>query len=353
MCSNDSSAPGFSTRERVAVVVDDDSIRGLLCHILIEEGFDVTQLSSTHDVFSSIARDHPSLILVESPLRLQDSQRLCIALRADARTSTIPILTLITAEDSPDPGHSPPPGDRELVRSPFDFRELMLRVKSILGQLPAPNVSPQETRQKDSKPEIIRRIEDSLFSTSDWAMLYVDLHNFRAFNQRHGSAMGDAMIASLGKIIVEAVAQYGEQGDAIGHLGGGSFIIASTTFCADSLARHIIRAFEDVHSSEFISAGGQDSKRSLAPDVGDCALQSPVRADSLADSPPARGRVGPETTSFPSILIGIVTRENTEATKLGEIIETARQVRGLAKGKTGNAYVKDRRVVTFGPPSLH
>ncbi len=65
--------------------------------------------------------------------------------------------------------------------------------------------------------EVNRRLAEK----EPFVLCYVDLDNFKAFNDRYGYERGDAMIGLLAEILRE----HREDGDFIGHIGGDDFIL--------------------------------------------------------------------------------------------------------------------------------
>jgi len=68
---------------------------------------------------------------------------------------------------------------------------------------------------------IEHEISQRLKQADDFILCYVDLDNFKAFNDRYGYKRGDAMLKMLGNIIKQTLAHE----DFAGHIGGDDFII--------------------------------------------------------------------------------------------------------------------------------
>jgi len=59
-----------------------------------------------------------------------------------------------------------------------------------------------------------------LSAHEDFILCYIDLDNFKAFNDRYGYERGDAMI----RLLADVMREYQEEEDFIGHIGGDDFI---------------------------------------------------------------------------------------------------------------------------------
>ena len=90
--------------------------------------------------------------------------------------------------------------------------------------------------------ELQRRIDHQL----PFANVYIDLDNFKAFNDRYGYQAGNTAIATLGEIIQKVIAEMGNENDLVGHIGGDDYVILSTPECADRIAEKIIAEFDAV-----------------------------------------------------------------------------------------------------------
>ena len=76
-----------------------------------------------------------------------------------------------------------------------------------------------------------------------FAAAYVDLDNFKAFNDAYGYARGDQVIISLSRLLQ---AQVESAGGFIGHIGGDDFMMLLSLDHWESVCGQILRSFEVV-----------------------------------------------------------------------------------------------------------
>ncbi|MBM7867550.1 EAL domain-containing protein [Heliobacterium gestii] len=73
------------------------------------------------------------------------------------------------------------------------------------------------------------RIEQDILRRFEWnqtfTVIYLDLDNFKAFNDRYGFERGDQAIKLLAKVAGDAVHAFGRSDDLLAHIGGDDFII--------------------------------------------------------------------------------------------------------------------------------
>jgi GGDEF domain-containing protein len=172
--------------------------------------------------------------------------------------------------------------------------------------------------------EINRRSRDGIPSS----LIYVDLDNFKVYNDVYGFKSGDKAILLTAEALREAVSRQGEPDDFIGHVGGDDFIIMCGQKRAEDICRHICDHFAasapDLYTPEdrargFIVGRGRDGREgefplmSLSLGFLDCAFAHPFTMEELS------GRVA--------------------------------EVKKYAKSRPGNSYVKDRRAPLGSTPS--
>jgi diguanylate cyclase (GGDEF)-like protein len=75
------------------------------------------------------------------------------------------------------------------------------------------------------------------------AILYLDIDNFKQYNDTFGFYDGDTVIIKTAHIIRKAVTLYGNSSDFVGHLGGDDFFIISTPKKTTILSHHIQNMF--------------------------------------------------------------------------------------------------------------
>lgn len=103
--------------------------------------------------------------------------------------------------------------------------------------------------------EVERRIKNN----QKFTVIYCDLDNFKAFNDKYGIHTGDEAIRLAASIFKEAVAQKGSPEDFIGHEGGDDFILLTTPDKAEEIGEYIITQFDkrirNLYNKEDIERG--------------------------------------------------------------------------------------------------
>ncbi len=140
--------------EHLLIVDDDTDIRQLLGDYLRENGYRVTVAADGKGMRAAVAAGMPDLIVLDVMLPGEDGISLCRAVRA---RSEVPIIMLTARGDDTDRIVGLEVGADDYVPKPFNPRELLARVKSVL-------------RRANSLPPNLRREETRWFKFAGWRL---------------------------------------------------------------------------------------------------------------------------------------------------------------------------------------
>ncbi len=140
--------------EHVLIVDDDAEIRNLLREYFQENGYRVTAAADGKGLWTAMKTAQPDLIILDLMLPGDDGISLCRALRA---RSDVPIIMLTARGGDADRIVGLELGADDYVPKPFNPRELLARVKSVL-------------RRAKSLPPNLRREEARSFRFAGWTL---------------------------------------------------------------------------------------------------------------------------------------------------------------------------------------
>ena len=134
--------------DSILIVDDDPEIRRLLADYLVRNGFDALAARDGRQMWQLLERHVVDLIVLDLMLPDTDGLTLCRDLRAKSAQSSIPVLMLTARGEETDRIVGIEMGADDYLVKPFNPRELLARIKSILRRtrsLP-PNLRPEPTR---------------------------------------------------------------------------------------------------------------------------------------------------------------------------------------------------------------
>jgi two-component system OmpR family response regulator len=144
----------MAAQEHLLIVDDDAEIRNLLREYFQENGYRVTVAADGKGLWAALNTAQPDLIVLDLMLPGEDGISLCRALRA---RSDVPIIMLTARGGDADRIVGLELGADDYVPKPFNPRELLARVKSVL-------------RRAKSLPPNLRREEVRRFRFAGWSL---------------------------------------------------------------------------------------------------------------------------------------------------------------------------------------
>ncbi len=97
---------------------------------------------------------------------------------------------------------------------------------------------------------IDQEIKEALDGTDPFTLLYVDIDNFKAYNDVYGFENGDRVLLFLRDVIQQCILDtYGAQTAFFGHIGGDDFVVLPRSYAVEPLCGAIAEAFKKGRNS--------------------------------------------------------------------------------------------------------
>jgi len=118
--------------EKILVVEDERDIARMIEYNLKKDGYRPILVQDGSFAAATAAREKPALILLDLMLPGLDGLEVCRRLKADARTSSIPVIMLTAKGEESDKVLGLGLGADDYVTKPFSLKELLARVGAVL-----------------------------------------------------------------------------------------------------------------------------------------------------------------------------------------------------------------------------
>jgi len=151
-------------KQKIMIVDDDNNIAELVSLYLIKECFDTQIFNDGESALEALDSYEPNLILLDLMLPGIDGYQVCREVRAKGNT---PIIMLSAKGEVFDKVLGLELGADDYMEKPFDSKELVARVKSVLRRYKAVSEPAKETAEK--------RVEypDLVINRTNYSVLYM------------------------------------------------------------------------------------------------------------------------------------------------------------------------------------
>jgi DNA-binding response OmpR family regulator len=126
------------SKSTILVIDDEPDLVELVRYNLVRDGFEVACASDGRAGLQSARYYKPDLVVLDVMMPNIDGLEVCKQLRADSRTSGVPIILLTAKSAEADRIVGLELGADDYVTKPFSPRELVARVKAVLRRSTAP-----------------------------------------------------------------------------------------------------------------------------------------------------------------------------------------------------------------------
>jgi GGDEF domain-containing protein len=167
---------------------------------------------------------------------------------------------------------------------------------------------------------IIKHIDKMIYEKRPFAVIYGDLDNFKAYNDKYGFSKGDDAILYTRDCFLESAKKFGNADTFVGHEGGDDFVIVTPFDTWEPICKGITSAF-DAGVRQFYNEG--DAKQ------------------GFIDSIDRQGR----RMRFPlmSISLAVASNHYREVADHRMIVQIAAEMKKYVKKTEGSCYAIDKR----------
>jgi diguanylate cyclase (GGDEF)-like protein len=306
---------------RVLVVDDDRNLRKIISTNLELAGFAVETASDGAEALSMIENLQPDIVLLDLMMPYMDGYEVAKRIRNHQNPSiaNVPIIILTAKGETEDKLRGFEAGADDYITKPFGPQELLARVRAKIRRVEVDSSLSPLTRLPGNlaiEAELRRRIDGN----EPFAVVYLDLDNFKAFNDVYGFTHGDEAIQLLARVTVDAVRRRGTANDFVGHIGGDDFIVVTHNDRAEEIAKEVIDEFDrdirNLYSAKDLRAGFIETR-----DRRGALNRFPIITLSMA----------------------IVSNDRGQLSNYAQVGEAAAELKRYAKSIAGSVYVKDKR----------
>ena len=267
-------------------------------------------------IFKSI----PELVIINEDNIDIDVISLCNKIRENEDNSITPIIVVSSNEDKNHKINVIRNSVEYFVEKSLGDEYLYYIIKNSLRLLSVNRTVSPLTRLPGNL-QIQTELKKRLLLKEEFAVLYLDLDNFKAYNDVYGFLRGDEIIKFTARVITRNIHNIPDADVFVGHIGGDDFVaVLDGTVNFETVCQNIIAEFDQGVVKYF----NED-------DIEQGFIKVQNRKGIVEEFP------------ITSISIGVVSSKERRFDNILEIGEVGAQVKHLAKSVAGSCYAINRR----------
>jgi diguanylate cyclase (GGDEF)-like protein len=261
----------------------------------------------------------PFLIIINEDSIDSNVAELCKRIRTDEDNKITPIIVVSSNTERNHRLEVLKESVEYYIKKPVDTDYLYFTVKN-LNRLLNINRRISALTGLPGNVQIHAELKKRLSNQEEFSVLYLDLDNFKAYNDVYGFLKGDEIIEFTAQITSKCIHEKYLDNSFIGHIGGDDFIAIIPSIEVDDICQSIIATF-DKEAVKFFTE----------EDLNKGYIEVENRKGVI------------EQFTLTSISIGVVIAEKGRFKNILEIGEVGAQVKHMAKSIIGSSYAVDRR----------
>jgi CheY-like chemotaxis protein len=114
------------TNKTILICDDDEGILDMLDLILSESGFDTIPVKNSLQIYDTIEKQHPDLILLDLWMPVLSGDQVLRALRKNPETNNLPVIVISASREGKRIADEA--GANDFIAKPFDLDQLVTKV---------------------------------------------------------------------------------------------------------------------------------------------------------------------------------------------------------------------------------
>ena len=300
-------------------IIDDDESSILVFRELFKNEPEYKFIGVKSDQINFALKNIPSIIIINEDAIEVDVIELCEKIRNDEDNSITPIIVVSSNSDKEHRLIILKKSVEYYIRKPVNEEYLYFTIKN-LSRLLTINRRISPLTGLPGNVQIHAELKKRISNKEEFSVLYLDLDNFKAYNDVYGFLKGDEIIKFTANTILKCIHEQITEGSFVGHIGGDDFVAIIPSLHCEDVCKNIIANF-DAEVTKFFT---EDDAEKGYIEVAN-----------------RKGVI--EQFALTSISIGVVEADKGRFANMLEIGEVGAQVKHMAKSIIGSSYAVDRR----------
>ena len=305
---------------RILIISSDANLVEVLKFCFDGWGYEVVVSVAPISDVAPIKKISPDVIVIDVHFASPSSLEICRLLKDDFITAYIPVITLINKRQLRSQLLNLKQGVDDYLIKPPDPLDLRVRVEMAMRRAQYSFYATPLTGIPGGRI-IEEAVNERLKAGLNFSFGYLDIDNFKYFNDTYGYLKGDRAIMQTAYILYTVIGAFGNPGDFLGHIGGDDFVFITSIGKHEEICDNFISEFEKIMPFHY-SAEDRNNGFIVAKD----------RTRKLKNVP------------LMSVSIAVVNRtKDSGLNNMIEINERVAEIKRYLKNIEGSKFMADRR----------
>lgn len=188
-------------------------------------------------------RNIPALIIIDEDNTDVDIIDICETIRKDDDNNITPVAVVSSNIEKEHRIQVLKTSVQYYIKKPIDEQYLFYTVKNIIDLL-STNRKVSPLTGLPGNVQIQAEMKKRLLNKEIFAILYIDLDNFKAYNDVYGFSNGDEIIKFTARVISKYAHNVQNSDNFVGHIGGDDFVAIISKSDYDKICQEIIIEFD-------------------------------------------------------------------------------------------------------------
>jgi len=232
--------------KKIVIVSSDIKLKDVLNFCFDGWGYEVfLKNPSPRSDIEEIRKVSPDVIVVDVQSASKEQLDICRNLKKDFATAFIPVITLINKRHLRAQLLNLKQGVDDYLIKPPDPLDLRIRIEmSIRRAKHSIHASPLTGLPGGKILEDM--LKERLSFGAPFSFAYVDIDNFKSFNDSYGYRKGDKVILQTAYLLFTTLKDFGNSDDFISHIGGDDFAFITTPDKYERVCKSFINFFDNI-----------------------------------------------------------------------------------------------------------
>ena len=249
---------------RILLVEDDPEVVAFLTKLLVYLGYEVAHVSDGNEGLKWLHQELPDIIITDILMPNMNGLHFCRNVRHNPRTCLLPVVMLSARAELQERLEGFRAGADDYIVKPFDVLELKARLESILLRSQR-EIWCNPISHLPGSPGIEADVNRRLAASRPFAFAYIDIDDFKAYNDVYGYHAGDQVIKDLAGLLMEFSSSNVLTESFCGHIGGDDFVFVSNPSFMASCLQRLFRRFDQA-APHYYSPADRERGGIVAPD---------------------------------------------------------------------------------------